>query len=617
MMQTSTVDLGGIVSMFFKLKDYVKKIKFIFSQLFKAGPGFLICVISAVLVNGLSPVFTSFVVSKIIYVFETGNGLMFFNEYYSIVILLIIMILSVIFTLFTNNIKSIISELTSHRLSHSVQTIVAAKFQKIPQFKIDTPEFQNLYKNTTEKVLTEPVNVAETLFGLISCGITMFGYISIIATLNIYSTIFVIGLSVPVYFLREKSKNLDLDFLKHNTTEVRQSYYNYYLMTDSQLTKEIRTFNLFNYLKNKRDNIFNKLMTYRDTMAKKKIFYLLTTTFLAIIGMFFTELILVNGVMQKVVPISKFVLYNSAITSFVIGLFNFIDLLISNFKSIQFIDYLFEFLSIETEDAKASENTIFPILDNTYYEIEFCNVSFRYPGATKNSVENINFKFSTGQKVCLVGENGSGKSTLVKLLLRIYEPSEGKILINGKDISFYSLEDYRKLFGVIFQDFIRYFATVQENIGFGSVSEINNIEKIKDIAQKTNSDNFIETYKYKYKTNLGKLFYDDAIEPSGGQWQKLGITRAFFPNSKILVLDEPTSALDPKSEDEIFKIFHSYENEKAILMISHRMCSAKLADKIILLKNGKILEMGSHIELMDRKQEYYEMYSLQADKYSE
>ncbi len=601
-------------------KNYIQKPLFIFKQLFKSGPSFLFFVILAVLINGLSPVFTTFLISKIIAVLEVGGVDHLRSQYAKLLFLVILMLASVILSLFTNSIKAIISELTSQRLSYNIQTTVSAKFQKIPQRTIDTPDFQNLYKNTFERGLTEPMNVAETLFSLISTGIGMVGYISIISTLNIFAIIFMIGLTIPIYFLKGKSRNLEFDFLSKHTTEARQVCYNYYLMSDSQFTKEIRTLNLFDYLKNKRETVFNRLMKARQGMAKKRIFYLLLTTLLSLLGALFTEFILINNVINGLIPLSQFVLYNTAITSLITGLFSFVDLIVVNKKSLQFMDYLFKFLSLPTEtDEVICENhihTIKPSIDDSKtYEIEFKNVSFKYPGAIKNSIENVSFKFHTGEKVCLVGENGSGKSTLVKLLLRIYEPTEGKILINGENIKNYDLENYRKMFGVIFQDFIRYVANVQENIGFGDVSEIENMEKIKLAAQKTNSNKFIEAYKDGYKTNLGKLFYDDAIDPSGGQWQKLAISRAFFPSSKILVLDEPTASLDPKAEDEIFKMFHTYENAKAVFMISHRMCSARLADKIILLSDGKILEQGSHAELMNMKQSYYEMYTLQADKY--
>lgn len=598
------------------LKNYIQKLLFIFKQLFKSGPSFLLFVMLAVLINGLSPVFTTFIISKIISILESGMASSLSSQYANLLVLVILMLISVVLSLFTNNLKAIISELTSQRLSHNIQTTVAAKFQKISQRTIDTPDFQNLYKNTTEKVLTEPMSVAETLFGLISNGIGMIGYISIISTLNIFAVILMIGLTIPIYFLKGKSRNLEFDFFKDHTTKVRQICYNYYLMTDSQITKEIRTFNLFRYLKDKRDKVFESLMSARQHIARKSVVYLILTTMLSVLGALFTEFVLINNVVKGLIPVSQFVLYNTAITSLITGLFSFVDLFVLNSKSMQFIDYLFEFLKLPTESEESDlQSTKLLVNDVNMYKVEFCNVSFKYPGALKNSIENVSFEFCTGEKLCLVGENGSGKSTLVKLLLRVYEPTEGKILINGENAKNYNIESYRKMFGVIFQDFIRYFATVQENIGFGDIDEVENIEKIKLTAQKTNSSSFIKSYKNGYKTNLGKLFYDDAVEPSGGQWQKLAISRAFFPSSKILVLDEPTAALDPKAEDEIFKMFHTYENDKAVFIISHRMCSARLADKIILLSDGKILEQGSHTELMNMGKNYYEMYTLQADKY--
>lgn len=604
-----------------KLKTYIKKLTFIFKQLFKTNPLFLFFVILVVLVNGLSPVFTTFIISQIIYVLEEYGFQSLNSQYTNLLFLILLMLVGIILSLFTNSIKSIVSELTSQQITNNMQNTVAERFNLIPQKTIDTPDFQSLYKITSENVLTAPMSVAETLFSLISCVVGMIGYISILFTLHPLSAIFMLGITIPIYFLRKKSLNLDFDFTDKYSTEYRQTYYDYALMADSQMTKEIRTFNLFPHLKKNRDKTFKYLMSIREKNARKKYVYLILSTFLFILGAFGSEFILINNLIKGNVPISQFVFYNTAITSLISSLFTFIDFYILNSKSLRFLDYLFKFLEIPTEDEyDISSDSHIPsnsvlTSNKPHYKIEFSNVSFKYPGADKNCIENVSFIFQTGEKICLVGENGSGKSTLVKLLLKIYEPTEGKILINGNDIRKYDATTYRKLFGVIFQDYIRYFKTVQENIGFGDVDEIENMEKIKHVAKITKSNDFIEKYDKGYKTDLGTMFFDEGIMPSGGQWQKLAISRAFFPDSKILVLDEPTASLDPKAEDEIFQMFHKYESSKAVFMVSHRMCSAKLADKIILLDHGKIVEYGSHEELMANQERYFEMYTLQAEKY--
>lgn len=603
-----------------KLKIYIKKLTFIFKQLFKSNPLFLFFVILVVLINGLSPVFTTFIISKIISVLEMYGFQSLSSQYNHLLFLIVLMLVGIVLSLFTSSIKMIISELTSHRITQNIQNMVSERFQTIPQKTIDTPDFQNLYKITTENVLSAPMSVAETLFNLVSCVVGMTGYISIIFTLHPFAVIFFLGITIPIYFIKKRSLDLDFDFTDKYSTEYRQTYYDYALMSDDQMTKEIRTFNLFPYLKKNRDKTFEYLMSIRQKNARKKYLYLILSTFLFLIGAFFSEYILINNLIKGNVPISQFVFYNTAITSLVSSIFTFVDFTILNNKSLRFLDYLFKFFAVQTEnDLDLSSHSHMPfdsnLATNTHYEIEFLNVSFKYPGATKNSLENVSFTFHTGERICLVGENGSGKSTLVKLLLRIYEPTSGKILINGHDIRQYDTTTYRKMFGVIFQDFIRYFKTVQENIGFGDINEIENMEKIERTAKITNSHDFIEKYEKGYQTDLGRLFFDEGIMPSGGQWQKLAISRAFFPDSKILVLDEPTASLDPKAEDEIFRMFHKYESSKAVFMVSHRMCSAKLADKIILLADGKIVEYGSHEELMAKKKCYFEMYTLQAEKY--
>lgn len=224
--------------------------------------------------------------------------------------------------------------------------------------------------------------------------------------------------------------------------------------------------------------------------------------------------------------------------------------------------------------------------------------------------------FCTSETVCLVGENGSGKSTFVKLLLRIYDPTEGRILLDGIDLRAYDINEIRKFYGVLFQDYVKFSDSVHNCIGFGNIDEIQNDEGIAAAAKLTGADVFIENYKYGYDTNLSKMFFNDAIEPSGGQWQKIAISRAVYSVAQVLVLDEPTAALDPKSEVKMFDTFKKISELKSTIIISHRMYITKLADKIILLENGNLIEEGSFEELIKVKKEFYSMYKIQSDSYS-
>ena len=215
-----------------------------------------------------------------------------------------------------------------------------------------------------------------------------------------------------------------------------------------------------------------------------------------------------------------------------------------------------------------------------------------------------------------MGENGSGKSTFVKLLLRIYDPTKGRILLDDIDLKEYDINELRAFFGVLFQDYIKFAESVHDCIGFGNIDNIQNDNDIEKAAEITGANKFIENYKNKYDTNLSKMFFNDAIEPSGGQWQKIAISRAVFSDASVLVLDEPTAALDPKSEVKMFDTFKTISEIKPTVIISHRMYITKLAQKIILLDKGQVIEQGSFEELIKLKKEFYNMYKIQADSYS-
>src|SRR5699024_3313077 len=199
---------------------------------------------------------------------------------------------------------------------------------------------------------------------------------------------------------------------------------------------------------------------------------------------------------------------------------------------------------------------------------------------------------------------------------RIYDPTEGRVLLDDIDLREYDINELRKFYGVLFQDYVHFADNVHNCIGFGSIDEIHNVDGIAEAAKLTGANTFIENYKDGYNTNLSKMFFNDAIEPSGGQWQKIAISRAVYSGSEVLVLDEPTAALDPKSEVQMFDTFKKISELKSTFIISHRMYITKLADKIILLQEGNLIEEGSFEELIKQKKEFYSIYKIQSDSYS-
>jgi ABC-type multidrug transport system fused ATPase/permease subunit len=220
-----------------------------------------------------------------------------------------------------------------------------------------------------------------------------------------------------------------------------------------------------------------------------------------------------------------------------------------------------------------------------------------------------------GDTVVLVGLNGAGKTTLVKLLIRLYDPTEGEIYLDGKDLREYDPKELYNIFGIIFQDFGRYAVSASENIIYGDVSREAEDSAIESAAKSADADDFINKLPRGYNTPLTRMFEEDGIELSGGQWQKLAVSRAFYKNSEILILDEPTASLDALAEQAIFEQFAELSEGKIAIFVSHRLSSAVSADKIVVLKDGKVAELGNHEELMEKRGMYHLLFSTQASNY--
>jgi ATP-binding cassette subfamily B protein len=245
---------------------------------------------------------------------------------------------------------------------------------------------------------------------------------------------------------------------------------------------------------------------------------------------------------------------------------------------------------------------------------EFRNVSFRYPGTSRMVLRHINFRLWPGERVAIVGENGQGKTTMVKLITRLYDPTEGQILLDGIDLREYDVEDLYREIGVIFQDFMRYEMTAGENIGVGRIQEVQKQELLTQAARKSLADEVVDRLPRGYDQMLGRRF-ETGVDLSGGEWQKLALARAYLRDAQLLILDEPTASLDARSEFDVFRRFAELTTGKTALFISHRFSTVRMADRIVVLDEGRITEEGSHDELANLGGRYTEMFEMQAASY--
>lgn len=594
------------------IKDYMVKLGFVFKEIFRAGPSVFFLSVGSMIIAGVSPVLITYLTAELIKRLGQNIGTNSQEAYVKVVGAFVVMFLLVVISYATESVKTVICAVAGLKLSHNIENIVADKFQNIKQERIDNPEFLDLHSNTLNRCGSEPLNLMESLFSTVANVISLMGYVVIIAKYNLIALLVIIIFTLPIIVFKRKYQGLTFRFYNERTMQLRRIMYYLELLTEPEYANEVRGYRLHDYISNERKSLFRDFIKGNTKIAGKEIAVSLSTSLLSMIGSILVGIWLVQKTIAGTITVSEFYLLITAIMTLATDLMALSDQIASNSKSMMFINYIFNYMEepnvIESKDLKIEEKTI--------HDICFENVSFKYTGSENYVLKNINVHFNTSETVCLVGENGSGKSTFVKLLLRIYDPTEGRVLLDGIDLKEYDINDLRKFYGVLFQDYVKFSDSVHNCIGFGNIEELQNSEGIAEAARLTGADVFIADYKDGYETNLSKMFFNDAIEPSGGQWQKLAISRAVYSDAQVLVLDEPTAALDPKSEVKMFDTFKKISELKSTLIISHRMYITKLADKIILLENGELVEEGSFEDLIKLKKEFYSMYKIQSDSYS-
>lgn len=350
----------------------------------------------------------------------------------------------------------------------------------------------------------------------------------------------------------------------------------------------------------------------RKPVLRKRAIMMLLGDCIRILGSILSVYILINLALGGSISIGELILGSSVFISFSGSLSSFLYELTETYNSGLFMEDYQKFMRIKP---KMIPGTIKLNKMDMPPKIEFKNVTFKYPNTSRTILKNIDLEIEPGMKVALVGENGVGKTTLIKILARFYPLQDGQILIENKDLSEIENESWEQNLGLLTQHFNTYPAfTVKENIAFGDISKEANNEAVVEAANKANVSSFVSKYKNGFEQLLS-IQFDDGIDPSWGQWQRLGIARTLYRNPPIIILDEPTSAIDAQAEYEIFQNINRQTEGKTVIYVSHRYSTVKNADLICVLKDGEIIEKGTHKELMEIKGEYAKNFNLQANAY--
>lgn len=505
-----------------------------------------------------------------------------------------------------SSIQGIFRSLLGELLNNKINLQILQKTNELSVQHFEDDKFYNKLKNATQEGGYRPLQILDSLFSLIQIVLTLSSVIILLFGLHWLIVPIIIVSSFPILILQRKYGYQNYRMLRERAPDLRkQQYYSNILISD-WLIKDIRVFSLEKFFIDRYQHFFKKFYKENRQLITKTNRGAFIGSVCSVFGWCLAAGYLIFRTSTHIISIGEFSMYLQAISVTQGQIQALLFGMSGLYSNSLFLQNLNEFLS-------------WPIIKNSKEEkwsepIEMTglrNVSFRYPGSNSFALKNISFSINKGQTLALVGKNGSRKTTLVKLLCRLYEPTTGEILINGKKIKDFTQESYREKISALFQDYGDYYLSVTENIGLSKLSEINNEAAIEKAASMSGIDSTINNLPNQYKSMLGKWF-EDGIQLSGGEWQKIAIARMFFRGSQLRIWDEPTTALDAEAESDIVKIITRDTLGHITILVSHRLSTTRCANLILVIDKGEIIEKGTHQALINLNGEYAYLFDLQS-----
>lgn len=525
------------------------------------------------------------------------------------IIVLIIHGIIIVAMNFTNQLSAYCQEMQRDYLNKYILEITMKKISELELSQFDSSDIYDNIEKVNNESTQRTVSMLELTMTLIRSFTSLGGVIIILLRINCLFVILCFLSCIPMFIVSTKVSIKKYSLFNERMERMRLVYNLKYLISKYENVKEIKLFRLGKYIKNMAIDVYDKNLKEDRAVRKKYLGDISITDIIQNTLSYAFKLYILQVVLfSNIYTLGDLTMFISAIENFQSLVRNLLNTVSGLYVDGLYLQNLFSLMNIEVIERGEQE------FQEDFKEIVFEDVWFKYPNTSKYVLKGINCTFKAGKSYCIVGLNGSGKTTLVKLLTKLYEPSKGRILIDGVDLNKIDADSYYKSIGVIFQDFIKYPFNVLQNIGVGKVEEIDNVQHIFDAAKKANADDFINKLAYGYKTYLQKE-WSEGTELSIGQWQKIAISRAYMAESSLIILDEPTASLDVEAEYAIYEQFEKLMSGKLCVLISHRLSTNKLVDGIFFLEDGKIKEAGSHAELLKRNGNYAVYYNLQANTY--
>jgi ATP-binding cassette, subfamily B, bacterial len=509
------------------------------------------------------------------------------------------------------DISNFVRKKQSLKLETLMYGLLHSKAIRLDLINFERPEYFDTLTRASREAPWRPNSILNNLVSILRGLISLVLMAGVLTSLSWMLAFLLIIVNVPGIWLRFYYADVLYNFQREQTPEARKTAYFNWLLTGDRPSREIRLFGLGKYFMSLFNKSFLKTKEEELRIIKKRTLIELVSDLFKAAAVLITLMFIARQTILGNITLGQMAMFLLAFRQGMLYIRELLGSVGGLYEDSLFIGDTFEFLNLKENIVAIPPETV-PSGLNKNLEVE--NISFKYPGNTETTIKNVSFRIMKGEIIALVGPNGAGKSTLARLLCRLYDPDSGSVKLDGTDIRNMDPDKYRKLFSVLFQDFMLYNLEAGENIRLGNIDEKNTEEKLKSAAMAAGVHDLINNLPDGYSTSIGNLF-DDSRELSWGEWQKLALSRALFRDAPLLILDEPSSSLDADTEYDIFSRFRELVRGRTSILISHRFTNVSLADRIIVLDKGAVAESGTHEELINKKGIYFAMYSKQTGRF--